>query len=118
MATITLTNARVGRKFFQDKGIELIETFRKQSGDTGERKYTAWFEEPQSIEVNAVIDVTGTLVASIELWTDRDKRPVIDKRTGQQGQSVAIKINDAQITKQAQVAQYEQHPLDPAVIPF
>jgi hypothetical protein len=118
MATISLTNARVNRKFFQDKGLEVVETFRKQSGEMGERKFTAWFEDPQDIEVNAVIDISGTLVATIELWEDRDKNPVIDKRTGKQGQSVAIKINDAQITKRANAIQYETRTYDQTVIPF
>jgi hypothetical protein len=117
MATIEV-KGYVRRKFFNDCGLEIAEEYKRQDGSMGERKYTAWFDRAPEVEVNSAVVVTGTLSTQIEKWADRDKKPVMDKRTGEQGQSVVIKINDAQITNLSASPQYIVKEFDSTVVPF
>jgi hypothetical protein len=97
MATIKVKGTAT-RIFWNGRGVEVQEEYT-MNGEGGEkvtatRKYTAWFEEAVNFEVNSFGTFEGNLSASMEKWV-KDEQPVIDKRTGEQGISVKLAINNA-----------------------
>lgn len=99
MAVIEVTGT-VSRIFYDNKGADIVEYFPKKDGSTGEKKFKAWFEEPQSFVVGDAVVVKGLHSAVIEDWTDKDGNPKMDN-TGKQGRSVVVSINSARATIQS-----------------
>lgn len=96
MASITVTGT-VSRIFYDNKGADIVEYFPKKDGSTGEKKFKAWFDAPQSFVVGDAVTVTGLHSAVIEDWTDKDGNPKLD-HSGKQGRSVVVSINGARAT--------------------
>jgi hypothetical protein len=96
MAKITVTGA-VGRVFYQNKGIEVVESYKAQNGDIKTRKFTAWFDAPQNLTEGQTGTFSGNLSATIDEWTNQDGSPKLDS-SGKPGRSVKLQINNATFT--------------------
>lgn len=96
MAKITV-NGAVGRIFYENKGVEVIESYKSQSGELKTRKYTAWFDQPQNLSQGQSGVFEGNLSATIEAWKNPDGTPKLDN-TGKPGQSIKLSINGATFT--------------------
>lgn len=99
MAILEVTGT-VSRIFYDNKGADIVEYFPKKDGSTGEKKFKAWFEEPQSFVVGDSVIVKGLHSVVIEDWTDKDGNPKMD-HTGKQGRSAVVSINSARATIQS-----------------
>ena len=71
MAFITVTGTVKG-KVWNDKGINIVESYKNADGKEISRYYTAWFEEPQSIALGAPISVSGVLSVKVTPKTGTD----------------------------------------------
>lgn len=113
MAKIEITNGIVAKIFFNGKAAQVNETFTKQTGETGSRRYTAWFENPVNFSEGATGTFSGNLSTKIEKWVDVDGNPKLDI-TGEQGQSVQISINNCQFTPDSATPARTQMPQEAA----
>jgi len=93
MEKMTVTGT-VSKVFYDNKAAEVTVYFPKKNGDTGEKKYKAWFESAQPFVVGEAITVTGQYSDAIEDWVDKDKNPKMDN-TGRQGRSIVRNLNNA-----------------------
>ena len=80
MAIVSLKDVKVGRVFFEGKGAEFVEEFQTRSGETGTKKYSAFFDEPHGLSVGDTGNVSGLLSVKASLWEreDGDALPVAD----------------------------------------
>lgn len=122
MARIEVTG-KVGRIFYANRGVELIESWIANNGNSYDRKYAAFFEDAPNIQEGDTVTIAGFFSAQIEKWVDANGQPRLNK-DGVQGQSIKLtissaelKLNAAQQTIQAQTARPAVQ-MDPAVIPF
>ena len=71
MAFITVTGT-VKNKVWDDKGLNIVESYTNADGKLITRYYTAWFESPQSIAVGEPISVSGVLSVKVTPKTGTD----------------------------------------------
>lgn len=71
MAFITVTGTVKG-KVWNDKGINIVESYKNADGKEISRYYTAWFESPQGIEIGSAISVSGVLSVKVTPKTGTD----------------------------------------------
>ena len=76
MAILSLKNVTVKRVFYNGLGAEFVETFQTRSGEQGEKKYSAFFEEPHGLSEGQVGNVSGLLSVKARLW-ERDGGPPV-----------------------------------------
>jgi hypothetical protein len=72
VAIVSLKNVQVSRLFYGDKGVELVERYTAQ-GKEVEKKYTAWFDQPQTVAVGSIVDVSGMLKVEVKEFQPSDK---------------------------------------------
>lgn len=114
---------KVGRIFFAGRGVEVVESWIANNGNSYDRKYAAFFENAPDLREGDQVTVTGFFTAAIEKWVDANGQPRLNK-DGVQGQSIKLTISSAEVKltstqqlHQAQAARPAQQ-IDPAVIPF
>jgi hypothetical protein len=76
------------------QGLELVESYKGQTGEDYSRTWTVWFTLAHGQTVDYQITVTGLFSNKIEPWVDAAGNPVMD-RTGKPGQSIKLAINNA-----------------------
>ena len=76
------------------QGLELVESYKGQTGEDYNRTWTVWFTVAHGQTVDSEITVTGLFSNKIEAWVDAAGQPVMD-RTGKPGQSIKLAINNA-----------------------
>ena len=76
MAIISLKNVTVKRVFYNGLGAEFVEAFQTRSGEQGEKKYSAFFDEPHGLSEGQVGNVSGLLSVKARLW-ERDGEPPV-----------------------------------------
>ncbi len=113
MAKIEVTNAIVAKIFYGGKAAQINEMFKKQTGETGTRRYTAWFENPVNFSEGSIGTFSGNLSTKIEKWVDEEGNPKLDF-SGQQGQSIQININDCQFIPDSAIPAQTQMPAEVA----
>jgi hypothetical protein len=113
MAKIEITNGVVAKIFYGGKGVQVNEMFTKQTGETGTRRYTAWFENPVNFGEGSIGTFSGNLSTKIEKWVDEEGNPKLDF-SGQQGQSVQININDCKFIADSAIPAQTQMPAEVA----
>jgi len=119
MAKITI-EGKVGRLFFGDKGVEILETIVLPNGQQFDKKYTAWFNDPVRFKVGDYGTFTGFLKAKIEDWVDQQtQQPKLD-REGKPGRSIKLEVTEAQFEPQAYVTKLAERSYTPPVddMPF
>ena len=122
MALVTV-QGKVGRIFFAGRGVEIIESWIARDGNSYDRKYAAFFEDAPDLREGDSATIFGQLSVTIEKWVDANGQPKLN-RNGEQGQSIKLTINSAEVkltsTQQLHQAQAARPAaaIDPAVIPF
>jgi hypothetical protein len=86
-----------------NQGLELLETYKGQTGEDYSRTWTVWFAIGHNLTSGQEITVTGQLSAKIEKWVDLQGNPVNDK-TGNPGQSIKLSINNAVVVDAPKVS--------------
>lgn len=76
MAIVNLKDVSVKRVFYNGLGAEFVETFQTQSGETAEKKYSAFFEQPHGLSVGDRGNVSGLLSVKARLWERDGEAPV------------------------------------------
>lgn len=76
MALTYVKNAKVARVFFDGRGVEVHETFKKQDGTEGVQKITAWFQEAPGLSEGDIVNVSGLTGVKARLW-ERDGEPPV-----------------------------------------
>jgi hypothetical protein len=70
MAQIEVKGEVVGL-VFQNKGIQILETFKTKTGE-GSQRYTAWLDAPATVQVGQKVTAKGLLSASIGNYKNKD----------------------------------------------
>ena len=77
------------------QGLELLETYKGQTGEDYSRTWTVWFAVAHNLAASgADVTITGLFSNKIEAWVDANGQPVMD-RSGKPGQSIKYAINNA-----------------------
>ena len=76
------------------QGLELLESYKGQTGEDYTRTWTVWFAVAHGIAAEANVTITGLFSNKIEAWVDANGQPVLD-RSGKPGQSIKLAINNA-----------------------
>lgn len=97
MAIIEVTGTITRAGFFGGKGFEVTEFYASKDGEQRQRKYTAWFENAEDLNVGDEGTFTGQLSTKIDKWTNPDGSPKLD-REGNPGQSIVVAINGTVFT--------------------
>ena len=72
MATIEVKGEVVGL-VFNNKGVQILETFKSKDGEKRDARYTAWLDEPtSSLQVGQKVSARGLLSASIGNYKNKD----------------------------------------------
>lgn len=89
MAQIEVKGEVVGL-VFQNKGVQIVESYKSKDGEKREARYTAWLDAPTStIQVGQKVSARGLLGASIGNYTNKD---------GEEKTVVNLSINFATVT--------------------
>lgn len=62
----------ITRIFFEGKGAEVTESFKKRDGSEGTKRYTLWFKEPHGLSEGATGKWSGLLGVEVDEWTDKE----------------------------------------------
>ena len=76
MAILSLKNVTVKRVFYSGLGAEFVESFERNDGTPGEKKYSAFFDTPHGLSEGQVGNVSGLLSVKARLW-ERDGEPPV-----------------------------------------
>ena len=72
MATIEVKGEIVGL-VFNNKGVQILETFKSKDGEKRDARYTAWLDSPtSSLQVGQKVSARGLLSASIGNYTNKE----------------------------------------------
>jgi hypothetical protein len=88
MATIEV-KGEVAGLVYNNKGIQILESYKTKEGETRTARYTAWLDEPTDIQPGTKVKAKGLLSASIGTYTDREQK---------QKSVVNLSINFATVT--------------------
>ena len=88
MATIEV-KGEVGGLVFNNKGIQILESYKTKEGETRVARYTAWLDAPTNIAVGTKVKARGLLSAQIGNYKNKD---------GEDKQAVNLSINFATVT--------------------
>lgn len=76
MAIAKLANVKVSRVFYNGLGAEFVESFQTRSGETAEKKYSAFFDSPHGLSEGDVGNASGLLSVKARLWERDGEAPV------------------------------------------
>ena len=62
----------VTRTFYNGKGAEVVETFKKNDGSEGKSRYSLWFKEPHGLSEGDAGSWRGALSVAVDEWTDKE----------------------------------------------
>ena len=72
MATIEVKGEIVGL-VFQNKGVQILETFKSKDGEKRDARYTAWLDAPTTtLQVGQKVSARGLLSASIGNYKNKE----------------------------------------------
>lgn len=72
MATIEVKGEIVGL-VFQNKGVQILETFKSKDGEKRDARYTAWLDAPtSSLQIGQKVSARGLLSASIGNYKNKE----------------------------------------------
>ncbi len=78
----------ISRIFYENKGLEVTESFDTKTGDTINKRYTVWLKQPTNLSVGDGVSVKGLYSSEIDNWTNKD---------GEAKQSIKVSINNPQV---------------------
>jgi hypothetical protein len=62
----------VTRTFYNGKGAEVTETFKKRDGSEGKQRYALWFQEPHGLSEGDSGTWRGSISVEVDEWTDKE----------------------------------------------
>lgn len=62
----------ISRVFYNGKGAEVTESFKKRDGSEGTKRYTLWFKEPHNLSEGSTGKFSGLLGVEVDEWTDKE----------------------------------------------
>lgn len=62
----------VTRTFFQGKGAEVTETFKKRDGSEGKNRFAVWFKGPHGLSEGDQGTWRGTHGVEVDEWVDKE----------------------------------------------
>lgn len=98
MAKIILNNVKVGRVFYEGKGVALVESYTVQ-GQERQQRFSAFFDKPHGLNEGETVSLEGLLGAKPETYTKKD---------GTQGVSANLTVNNPKLTSEVIPAQKTQ----------
>lgn len=84
MALIEI-KGKISRIFYNNKGLEVTESYETKTGETKEKRYTVWLNSPTVLETGTDVTVKGLHSAEIDEWTDKE---------GKTRHSVKVSLNN------------------------
>ena len=72
----TKVQGTVTRIFFEGRGAEVTEAFKKRDGSEGKTRWAAFFDEPHGLSEGDVIEVSGMHGDKVDEWQNRDGETV------------------------------------------
>jgi len=78
---ITRVQGTVTRTFFEGKGAEVVEAFKKRDGSEGKTRWAAFFDEPHGLSEGDVIEVSGMHGDKVDQWEKEGQTMHTIKRT-------------------------------------
>lgn len=88
MATVEV-KGEVAGLVYQNKGVQILETYKTKDGETKVARYTAWLDEPTNIAPGTKVKAKGLLSTAIGNFKDKE---------GNDKSVVNVSINFASIT--------------------
>jgi len=64
----TEVSGTVTRTFYNGKGAEVVETFKKNDGSEGKSRYSLWFKEPHGLSEGDTGKWRGSLSVAVDQW--------------------------------------------------
>ena len=68
MAWVNISNGTVERLFYDDKGVAIVEKFKKRDGTEGKAYFTGFSEEPLGLSVGDTGRFGGSLSVKVDEW--------------------------------------------------
>jgi len=78
---ITRVQGTVTRTFFEGRGAEVTEAFKKRDGSEGKTRWAAFFDEPHGLSEGDVIEVSGMHGDKVDQWEKEGQTMHTIKRT-------------------------------------
>jgi len=100
----TEVTGTVTRTFYNGKGAEVTETFKKQDGSEGKSRYSLWFKEPHNLNEGDSGKWRGALSVKVDEWTDQEGQTRHSAKVSLNG---ALHVGDGKQASQAPAAQDE-----------
>jgi len=75
MAYVTVKGS-VTRTFFEGRGAEVTEKFKRRDGSDGSTRWSIFFDEPHGLSEGDVIEVSGMHGDKVDEWQNRDGETV------------------------------------------
>lgn len=80
---------KITKLFWENKGVEITESFKTKQGQQRDRKYTVWLQKPGPFQVGDDVDVKGLYSAELDTYTDKE---------GKERTAIKVSINNPLIT--------------------
>lgn len=87
MAFITVEGT-ISRTFYNGKGAEVAESFKKRDGSEGTKRYTLWFKHEHGLSEGSTGKFSGLLGVEVDEWQDKE---------GQTRHTAKVSVNSARI---------------------
>lgn len=88
MALIEI-KGKVSKLFWEDKGLEVTESFTTKAGKQVDRRYTVWLPKPSIFKVGDDVNVKGLYSAELDSYTDKD---------GNTKNAIKVSVNNPLVT--------------------
>jgi len=75
MAYVTVKGS-VTRTFFEGRGAEVTEKFKRRDGSDGSTRWSIFFDEPHGLSEGDVVEVSGMHGDKVDEWQNRDGETV------------------------------------------
>lgn len=80
---------KVTKLFWENKGLEVTESFTTKAGKSVDRKYTVWLQKPSIFTVGDEVNVKGLYSCEIDSYTDKN---------GEARTAIKVSINNPLVT--------------------
>ena len=80
---------KVTKLFWEDKGLEVTESFTTKAGQQRDRRYTVWLPKKSVFQVGDDVNVKGLYSAELDTYTDKN---------GETKNAIKVSINNPLVT--------------------
>lgn len=81
----------ISRVFYNGKGAEVTESFKKRDGSEGTKRYTLWFQSEHGLAEGDTGKFSGAVDVAVDEWQDKE---------GQTRHTAKVSVNNARIDSQ------------------